>query len=358
MSYIFKDVDESLAKKASYTGTSKFIRIGIDPLAQHRLPFPPDHKFADCFQAKQYEKIAQRIRDFKVRKDDIWVVTFPKAGTTWVQNIVRQLVLEKMNFSLEPMSINDALFLEMHTTFTDPVNEAVKEIIETSAKMLDEIDATPSPRMIKSHLPVQLLPLEMWEVKPKIIYVARNPKDVAISFYHMYRNYAGAYKGTIEDFFELFLNDGVQYTPFHDHVLNYWEIRHLENVLFLTYEDLSADRFAGVKRISDFLGCTYSDEKLLELTAYVSFEHIRKATTKELIGCSNQDIDFKLVLCLIHFLFLFFTFFVFIGSFAKEKRPHFVTKWAKSSSSDLINGRPSIWGDLILNIMLEILEIF
>ena len=45
----------------------------------------------------------------------------------------------------------------------------------------------PSPRFMKSHLPVHLLPADILTKKAKIVYVARNPKDVAVSFFHMHR---------------------------------------------------------------------------------------------------------------------------------------------------------------------------
>lgn len=44
----------------------------------------------------------------------------------------------------------------------------------------------PSQRYIKTHLPFDLLPNEILngERSPKIVYVARNPKDVCVSYYH------------------------------------------------------------------------------------------------------------------------------------------------------------------------------
>ena len=66
----------------------------------------------------------------------------------------------------------------------------------------------PSPRLIKSHLPYHVIPMSKEESKrSKYIYVARNPKDVAVSFYHFIQSFdPGRYfNGTWEFFVKLFL---------------------------------------------------------------------------------------------------------------------------------------------------------
>ncbi|EDS28404.1 sulfotransferase [Culex quinquefasciatus] len=95
----------------------------------------------------------------------------------------------------------------------------------------------PRPRFIKTHLHVGLLPEAIWTVKPKIVYVHRNPKSVAVSFYHHSASFTG-YKGTLEDFTRSFMRDLQLYSPYHEHVIEYSQLSHLDNVLVLKYEDM------------------------------------------------------------------------------------------------------------------------
>ena len=64
------------------------------------------------------------------------------------------------------------------------------------------------PRYLKTHLPFHLLPkqLRFGEKKCKVVYVARNPKDVCISYYYHYK-LLEAYCSSFENFCKLFLAD-------------------------------------------------------------------------------------------------------------------------------------------------------
>lgn len=41
-----------------------------------------------CIMPSKYRLHADRIRNLPVYEDDVWIVTFPKAGTTWTQEMV------------------------------------------------------------------------------------------------------------------------------------------------------------------------------------------------------------------------------------------------------------------------------
>lgn len=73
---------------------------------------------------------------------------------------------------------------------------------------MDVVQSAKSPRTIQTHLPWSLLPKQIREglKKPKIIYVARNPKDICVSFYH-HRVLIEGYSGTIDEFVDEFIAD-------------------------------------------------------------------------------------------------------------------------------------------------------
>lgn len=263
-----------------------------NPSANGHLPYPKGYAFKSCYVPKKFEACSAQIRTFHVRKDDIWVLSFPKTGTTWIQNIVWQL-RNGFDFTKEPITLNDAQYLEWVMFDDDPdVKKALKSIVENA---LEKLDQAPSPRIIKSHFPPNLLPIELWTVRPKIIYITRNPKDTAISNYHMLCNDFNNFNGTIEEYFDLFLNDNTWYAPFNAHVINFWQLRHLDHFLFLTYEELSADRVKEIKKISDFLECPHSDEDFKLLSEYVSFDNMRKMNTKEILIKSDRDPNYRFV---------------------------------------------------------------
>ena len=120
------------------------------------------------------------------------------SGTTWVQEIVWQ-ILNDGRISEERVESRYP-FLEKSQLFDRPGDESDGQKVSVTSR--------PSPRLIKSHLPYHVIPMSKEESKrSKYIYVARNPKDVAVSFYHFVQSFdPGSYfNGTWEFFVKLFL---------------------------------------------------------------------------------------------------------------------------------------------------------
>ena len=68
----------------------------------------------------------------------------------------------------------------------------------------------PSPRLMKTHLPYSIIPKGANEsTQCKYIYLARNPKDVAVSTFHFEESMKGigyGYNGPWEFFLNLFMD--------------------------------------------------------------------------------------------------------------------------------------------------------
>lgn len=157
----------------------------------------------------------------------------------------------------------------------DDEDEEFTRYVDAMDKSLDLLDALPSPRMIKSHLPAYLLPKEIWTIQPKMIYTSREAKDTAISLFHMVHDDIALFTNTISIFLYLFRKDMIMPGPFYEHISSFKQLNHLEHLLCISYEDLSEKPFETIKCISEFLECSYGDEQLKQLVEYVSFGNMR-----------------------------------------------------------------------------------
>jgi hypothetical protein len=128
---------------------------------------------------------------------------------------------------------------------------------EKSLRSSRGFELRPSPRLFKSHLAYRHIP----KGPCKYIYVARDGRDVAVSYYDLYRRYNG-YEGTFADFFDLFLRGKVGYGSWFRHVKGWWAHRGDPNVLFLTYEELTRDLEGSVRKVAAFCGFSVPPERL------------------------------------------------------------------------------------------------
>lgn len=219
----------------------------------------------------RYEEIGDRIRMSEVRPDDVWVVSYPRTGSTWAQEMVwcigNDLDFERAKMVQQfrtPLIELTAVMSHDEDGFTQALGDSV-----------DLVASMPSPRFIKSHLTWDLLPEKMSSVKPKVVYVARNPKDMCVSYYH-YCQLVHRLTGGFEEFAELFMQDKAPVGPIWRHILSFWEKRDEPNVLFLKYEDMKRDLPSQIRRTAEFLGKKIDDESVEKLVDYLSFDKMKK----------------------------------------------------------------------------------
>lgn len=147
---------------------------------------------------------------------------------------------------------------------------------------LKSIDKMREQRIIKTHLPANLLPTALWTSKAKIIYVARNPKDAAISNYHHHKGIYG-YMGNFHDYLEGFLDGNLIYGSYYDHVYEFYELaQRCPNVYFNTYEDMKYDMQRVLAEVSVFLGKRYTARQLKELDNHLRFDNMKNVKTSNM----------------------------------------------------------------------------
>jgi aryl sulfotransferase len=212
--------------------------------------------------------------DFRFRTNDIIIATYEKAGTTWVQQIVAQLLFAGAA-DIDVQAISPWLDLRL----------------PPPAAKLAMLEAQGHRRFVKTHLPVDAL---VYAPEAKYIYAARDGRDVAWSLYHHLVSYRDDYvaalnqeagpdepllrkpAGSAREFFLSWMEqNGEPAGPFFDHVLGWWRIRSLPNLLLVHYNALKADPGGEIRRIAAFLGITVDPDRWPVILEHCSFPYMK-----------------------------------------------------------------------------------
>uniref|UniRef100_A0A0K8VZS8 Estrogen sulfotransferase, testis isoform n=2 Tax=Bactrocera latifrons TaxID=174628 RepID=A0A0K8VZS8_BACLA len=112
--------------------------------------------------------------------------------------------------------------------------------------------------------------------KCKVIYVLRNPEDVAVSYYHLNRLFrTQGYIGDFQRFWDYFSRGLNPWLPYYSHISEALEHRHLSNVLILNYEDMVSDLGGVVLKLAAFLNRKISAEGLKNLIQHLDIKNFR-----------------------------------------------------------------------------------
>jgi hypothetical protein len=185
--------------------------------------------------------------------DDVFFVSYPRSGSSWLRPLVAA--------ALDPDCSGD-----VRRNF----NAVIPDMYGAGPRLAEYS----RPRMIKSHEPYQAL-------YPKVVYLYRDGRDVAVSYYNFYRTVNG-YPGTFDDFLNLFVRGQVNFGRWDVHVGS-WLFRDCSvPLLAIAYEDLHRKPAATVGSVLEFLGRSISDEAIQQAIAECTFtrrrEHVKHSS--------------------------------------------------------------------------------
>ena len=131
--------------------------------------------------------------NMEVFEEDIWISSFPKCGTTWTQEMVWNIVNDLDFEKAKSEKLDERIpFFEMTAITEDRhFDNFTAEERSVNATLVASVDLckglTTRPRIFKTHLDFKMLPRQVKEKKPKVIYVTRNPRDAVVSYYNHWR---------------------------------------------------------------------------------------------------------------------------------------------------------------------------
>ncbi|SPH24023.1 Glycolipid sulfotransferase [Defluviimonas aquaemixtae] len=213
--------------------------------------------------------------DFRFRPDDIVIGTYAKSGTTWMQQIVGQLIFA----GAEDVNVPElSPWLDLRVPPKD-----VK---------LRAVEAQAHRRFLKTHLPVDAL---VFSPEAKYVYIGRDGRDVLWSMYnHHARANAEWYRAlnetpglvgdpiapppvSIREYFHNWLDrDGHPFWPFWENIRSWWKVRNLPNVLLVHFADLKTDMAGEIARIANFLGIEVNPDRWSAILEHCSFDYMKR----------------------------------------------------------------------------------
>ncbi|KAG8123911.1 hypothetical protein E2320_020046, partial [Naja naja] len=252
------------------------IILSIDPIMEIVDKFLCKYKGFYFVRNQTSAENIDSIESFEIQDDDIFLITYPKSGTVWTQNILSLIFYEGHRDGTENITLIDRIpWLEYNVFQVD-------------------LTSRPSPRVICSHLPYYLVPKGLQNKRAKIIYVFRNPKDVLASMYHFHKiSVTLETPKDFDTFLEKFLAGKVGNSLWLDHIEGWCTHKDDFNILFLSYEEMKKDLRSSVLKICNFLGKELSEKEVDDVVDKATFDNMKMDARANYRFMPSDQIDFS-----------------------------------------------------------------
>lgn len=211
-------------------------------------------------------------RNFPVFPDDVFLVSYPRSGNTWTRFLIANLIYQD-----KPVTFADIEY----------------KIPDTTVLNRRELARVPRPRIIKSH--------EYFDPRyKKVIYIVRDPRDVAVSNY-----YLQLWERFITEEFpiDLYIKKFVAgeinlHASWGENVSSWLATRsESKDFLLLRYEDMIADPSRELIKVAHFLGTSATPERIgraVELSSAERMRNLEKAEASKwkAMGGKRRDVPF------------------------------------------------------------------
>mmetsp|Transcript_21990 Transcript_21990/g.62475 ORF Transcript_21990/g.62475 Transcript_21990/m.62475 type:complete len:312 (+) Transcript_21990:71-1006(+) len=223
------------------------------------------------------------FEEMELEADDVLMVSFVKAGTTWVNKIIHCLLRMDDEGRIQETKGTDLgasgqIYPEWLPAKKpdDPEWTGIGPGGHFGKVDFPELLAQPRPRLFSTHLPGPLLPKSI-ERQGRLVYVLRNPKDCLNSLHYFRGEAKDGWLGNEHGPGSLarYLGGVNAYGSFFDHVSSTNDVIETKlqgRALVVYYEDLKEDLAGGIKRIAEFLAMPLSEQKLQAIHAATTFE--------------------------------------------------------------------------------------
>jgi len=246
----------------------------------------------------------QDINEMQFDENDVVIASYPKSGTTWMAELVSAINYFGNTEELKKLRQDARVpWLELDTQYwwVQAFYKWNKLFSNSNTEIKDNRCHTKGTkyRLCFTHLPVELLPDSIINGKCKLIYVARNPKDNAVSFYHFHRmaRFLGCQQTTWNEFFALYLSGSIYCGSWFEHVLGYWQLtnspNHKHRMMFCKFEEMKDDLPKEISRIADFMEIDLTDEQKKRVLDHCTFDSMKnnKMANRDTVWLFNQKIS-------------------------------------------------------------------